>query len=415
MRARIHRGAREIGGSCVEVESEGVRLVLDLGRPLTASSDDEAVLPPVAGLGGGDPTLVGVVVSHPHEDHYGLVRQLPAAVPVFLGEAAARILREAAFFTGGGLTVEPAGFVVNHQAFDVGPFRVTPYLVDHSAFDSYALLVEADGRRLFYTGDLRAHGRKGQLFERLVDWPPRADAVLMEGTNVRVGDPAAPPPSEEAVEEACVATCRATRGLVLAAYSGQNIDRLVTLYRAALKANRSLVLDLYGAAVAAATEHASIPHVAPDWDRVLVYVPQKQRVRVKESGQFHRVDSLGRRRLFPEDLGPRAGSLVLTFRYSMMRELEAARCLEGACCIYSQWPGYLDEPSGQRLREWLAAHGIELALHHASGHATPADLARLVAAFSPARIVPIHTAAAEHFPALFPRVEPHADDEWWEV
>ena len=39
----------------------------------------------------------------------------------------------------------------------LGPFTVTPYLVDHSAFDSYAVLVEVAGRRLFYSGDVRAH------------------------------------------------------------------------------------------------------------------------------------------------------------------------------------------------------------------------------------------------------------------
>ena len=35
MRARIHRGAHEIGGSCVELEADGCRLVLDVGRPLS--------------------------------------------------------------------------------------------------------------------------------------------------------------------------------------------------------------------------------------------------------------------------------------------------------------------------------------------------------------------------------------------
>lgn len=54
----------------------------------------------------------------------------------------------------------------NGMTLQFGPFRVTPHLVDHSAYDAYALEVEADGRRLFYSGDIRAHGRKGALFER---------------------------------------------------------------------------------------------------------------------------------------------------------------------------------------------------------------------------------------------------------
>ena len=36
MRVRIHRGARQIGGSAIEVEASGKRLLLDCGLPLDA-------------------------------------------------------------------------------------------------------------------------------------------------------------------------------------------------------------------------------------------------------------------------------------------------------------------------------------------------------------------------------------------
>lgn len=45
---------------------------------------------------------------------------------------------------------------MHRSALQLGPFTVTPYLVDDSAFDAYALLVEAVGRRVLYSGDLRA-------------------------------------------------------------------------------------------------------------------------------------------------------------------------------------------------------------------------------------------------------------------
>ena len=32
----IHRGAHQIGGTCIELESQGKRLVLDIGVPLDA-------------------------------------------------------------------------------------------------------------------------------------------------------------------------------------------------------------------------------------------------------------------------------------------------------------------------------------------------------------------------------------------
>lgn len=84
MRARIHRGAHEIGGSCVEVESGGHRLVLDVGRPLTATRDEVVGLPDVVGLGEADSSLLGVIITHAHQDHWGLAGQIAAGVPLFL-------------------------------------------------------------------------------------------------------------------------------------------------------------------------------------------------------------------------------------------------------------------------------------------------------------------------------------------
>ena len=67
----------------------------------------------------------------------------------------------------------------------LGPFRVTPFLIDHSAYDSYALAVRTGGKTLFYSGDLRGHGRKAALFERLVARAPRSvDALLLEGSSI---------------------------------------------------------------------------------------------------------------------------------------------------------------------------------------------------------------------------------------
>ena len=140
---RIHRGAREIGGSCIEVQASARRLVLDVGLPLSLGADEEAVLPPVAGLVDGDPSLVGIVLSHAHPDHYGLIGRVGEHAPIFAGSATARILREAAFFTGSGADLHLAGELEDRRPLRIDPFTVTPYLVDHSAFDVAHLLQPA--------------------------------------------------------------------------------------------------------------------------------------------------------------------------------------------------------------------------------------------------------------------------------
>jgi ribonuclease J len=84
MQVRIHRGGHEIGGNCVEIESDGARIVLDLGQPLDAGSEG-ALLPPISGLDGNDPSLLGLVISHPHQDHYGLASAaVRADIPHFM-------------------------------------------------------------------------------------------------------------------------------------------------------------------------------------------------------------------------------------------------------------------------------------------------------------------------------------------
>jgi len=416
MRARIHRGAAEVGGICVELEAGGKRLVLDVGWPITAVDGEDVALPGVAGLADGhDPSLLGVVISHPHPDHYGLLSKVGASVPVYIGESASRILSEAAFFSPFGISLQPSGYLRHRQAFAIGGFRVTPFLNDHSAFDAYSLLIEVDDQRLFYTGDIRAHGRKAGIFEQLLRRPPeRIDVLLMEGTHIREeSDGSERGPTERDVEDGCVDTCKGTAGMVLAVFSPQNIDRLVTMYRACLRSARDLVIDLYTAAIVAATGRGTIPRA--DWDRVRVYLPRSQRARIIREQTFDRTKAVKAHRIYPEELVARRDELVMLFRASMSRELEEIACLEGAQCIWSMWPGYLHNQSGQQLRAWLDGLGVPMVIHHASGHAFIPDLQQLVRALAPRRVLPIHSFGGDRFEEFFPRVELRRDGEWWEV
>ena len=412
MHARIHRGTQEVGGSCIELEASGERIVVDLGRPLWAGRDEVVPLPMVAGLAAHDPTLRAVVISHPHPDHYGLATEI--AAPIVMGEAGWRLLAEASFFTGAALPKQPVAYLRDREPMTIGPFTVTPYLNDHSAFDAYSLLVEANGRRVFYTGDFRAHGRKRGVFERLLREPPNVDVLLMEGTNVReAADPNLRGSSEADVEASMVDLASTTSGIVLAAFSAQNIDRLVTIFRAAKRSGRELVLDLYGATMAAATGLASIPQAS--WDGVRVFLPRGQKARILKAEAFERTKAVRASRIYAEELRARPGELVMLFRGSMARDLDSAGCLDGAALAWSMWPGYLRDDSGIALQAWANERGIPISHHHASGHAFVPDLRRLVDALAPERVVPIHSFAGDRYGELFPRVDRRRDGERWVV
>lgn len=413
MRARIHRGAAEIGGSCVELEAQGRHLVLDLGRPLTADWDEAVPLPDVPGLTDHDPSLLGVLVSHAHPDHYGLAGVMPDHAPFFIGAAAERILRESHFFGAAPDLPRPSGYLADRQPLEIGPFRVTSYLVDHSAFESFALLVEADGRRLFYSGDVRAHGRKARAFERFLASPPeRIDALLLEGTRLGRQETGGCASEDEVELRATEVMQGAGEAMALLFYSPQNVDRYVSLYRAAIRAGRVFVIDLYAAAVASATGRDTIPQAS--WRNVRVLVPRAQSIRVKQAKAFERIDAIRGWRIYAEELLADHGRFALTFRVSMTSEFERAGMPE-ATAIWSMWPGYLSPGPDDRLNYFLARNEVPLEVIHTSGHAPVDDLKRFAEAIGPARVIPIHTEHPERYRELYERVEPHADGEWWEV
>ena len=79
------------------------------------------------------------------------------------------------------------------------------------------------------------------------------------------------------------------------------------------------------------------------------------------------------------------------------------------------WESYLKMPSAAALQGLLADYQISLTSAHMSGHAPVFDLRRLVEGLGPKRVVPIHSDVGDRFCVLFPRVERHADGDWWQV
>ena len=227
MQVIIHCGTHQIGGSCVEIKaSNGQKIILDIGLPLDAEGNSKRYLPKIAGLDGSDSSLLAIIISHPHLDHFGLLAHVGPKVPVYVGAAARRILIAAAPFLPGNWPVPAAGGDLNNKKkFNIGAFKITPFLVDHSAYDAYSLMIEADGKRIFYSGDLRAHGRKAKLTEELIKHKPEdIDLLLLEGSSLgRIGGRQTFP-TEYDIEQKMTGLFKKNKGLALVHASAQNID-----------------------------------------------------------------------------------------------------------------------------------------------------------------------------------------------
>lgn len=413
MRVRIHRGSVEIGGNCVELENDGASILLDLGEPLMGDEFGDQALPDVAGLAdGSNPNLLGIVISHPHLDHYGLVQYASPKIRKYMGRDAATLLKAASAFTPTVMNFENVQHYRDGQPFDVGPFRITPFIADHSAFDAYSLLVEASSKRLFYSGDLRGHGWKSWAFERLLSDPPQqVDAMLLEGTTLSRED-GIRAISESELAERLTDAIRCTDGIVLAAFSGQNIDRLVTFYKATKKAGRTFVADCYIAHLLHSIGRSTLPNPASDAMRV--FLPKRMKRNIIRNKRFDVVEPFRNSRIYPEQIENGNSKLVATFRASMAEDFEKPGVLDGGRLIYSMWPGYLERGS-PNLRQWCVQHGVEFEIHHTSGHADQDDLARIVEAIKPKILLPIHTLSPERYGELGASVSFAANNRWCDI
>lgn len=395
----VHRATDQIGGNCIELSSDAGRILLDVGRPLDAPNDAVGLLPTTLDR---DRPLDGVLISHPHQDHYGLLEETPAHWPIYSGKATERLIQLTAIIFGHPMQREFRPWDVG-KANQIGPFTVTPYLTDHSAFDAHMLLIEVEGRRILYSGDFRTHGRKSKLVERMMASPPAdIDVLLMEGTNLGSDKPCM---TETDLEADYVELFRATKGRVFVAWSAQNIDRTVTLYRACLKTKRTLVIDLYTAEVLdVLAEHGRIPQ--PDWSSIKVVITSAFSRMYKRKGDEAFVTRMAANGISAKALVNSPERWVIMVRPSLIKDYSPAGVTPTAddAWSYAMWSGYLKNEDGQRLQNWFG-EGRARAKHlHTSGHASPSDLRAFANAMKPKTMVPIHGVAwdldREGFPPI---------------
>ncbi len=403
MQLTIHRGTHEIGGNIVEIATRDSRLIIDAGLPLggmNALAPNPTVTDEIlARVFACPPRPAAILLSHAHGDHSGLLVQTPEAVPVFLSRGTAKMMRVGAMFARQpDVPSHRQRLLAPLTPTVIGDFTVTGYPVDHSAFGSMAFLVEADGQRLLYSGDLRLHGRKPGMAQQLI----RAlrhrplDALVMEGTHF--SPDRAPGLTEAALERRIRTAIDRAPALVLAAFSPLHADRLVTFFKATRDAGRVLVLDVYGAQVM--LELSRMIRV-PDPRRcqqVRVYFPKRRRKIAAIEEQFVT------RRITLEEIRAEPHRFVMLFRPSMLGPDFGGELPLKSRGLYSYWSGYLKKPDWLEAQAQFAKAGGEFIQCHTSGHIHAADIVRFVNALQPKRVVPIHTEQPGVFAAHFSNV-----------
>lgn len=419
MHFKIHRGTQEIGGSCVEIWTETTRILLDFGMPLVERDGSEfvfdkyknlspaeliiaGVLPDVQGIYNDDKILVdALLISHAHQDHWGLYNYINPAIKCYLGRATKKLIEINNLFTPQNTIIGNPKYFEKEQSFEIGDITVTPYWADHSAFDAYSFLIEADGKSIFYSGDFRGHGRKSKAFKWFThNVRQNVDYLLLEGTSIGRGKE--PFKNETDIENELVALFKESTKSNLIYTSGQNIDRIVSIYRACVRTGKTLVVDVYVASILKElSPFAKIPYPADDFKNLKVIYPYYTSKRLAKEGNEKILYQFKKYKISKEEISNNPDKYVMIVRPSMQKDLERITGIDGGNLIYSMWEGYLKKPDTDKFIEYFKSRGFRIHKIHTSGHADIDTLKKIVDAIKPKVIVPIHTFYAGEYNKIF--------------
>ena len=286
----------------------------------------------------------------------------------------------------------------------IGDFTITPYSVDHSIFSCVALLIETEGKRILYSGDLRLHGRKPGMHRRLIeslnDRP--IDLLLMEGTHF--GFPDGKRITEYELENSIVQEVANAPGIVLATFSPQHVDRLVGFIRAAKKTGRIFVADAYTAFVLHLVgNQIAVPVPGRDND-LRVFFPSTMMKSAERKGVSQKFTDLFEKcRIEIDEIVSTQEKFLMVFRPSMLPDFSDG-LPKNSTCIFSSWAGYLERPEWKSLTNPAMKNPLHLVPLHTSGHILSQDIVRFVDAIAPRRLIPIHTFEPTAFQQRFENV-----------
>ena len=400
MRLTIHRGTREIGGSCVEIRTSKGKILIDLGMPLDydrhSTEEQEQIRRDVAEW---CRDVDAVFLSHAHADHYGFFNLLANDTPVYASEETFAMLALDGIFGINQAEHLKRCTMQAYVPYEICGLTVTSFPVDHSAFGACALLFESGDKRVLYSGDIRLHGVKGVLYTRL---PQNVDYLLLEGTNIARENTSI---SELDVTERFVEEFDANPdALHLVWCSSKNIDRICAIFKACLRRNKQLLIDPYVANVLAKVTklNPKIPSVATS-ERIKIFFPQKITTKLAERDKERYIYSLNPKenKVTYDKISNAPWQYVMIVRPSFLDFLQRIKA-EHICLIRSIWSGYWGESQVDEFRKWVEANCEVLTDIHSSGHADIGSLQRIVEYVQPKRIVPIHTEHPEKFSEIFP-------------
>jgi ribonuclease J len=428
---RFLGGVREIGGNKILIEDGPDRVLFDFGpsfspeferfyidylQPRSTSPIRDLLefdlIPWIPGLYSREalagmeeryeePSVHAVFVSHAHIDHAGYLEHLDPEIPVHVG-AGTRTVMDA---------IEQSSTMMKYgrhhwRLFSegtpvaVGNLEVVPLPVDHSVPHAFGFLVRTSAGTIVYTGDFRQHGPRAgatrAFLERAAEESPVG--LITEGT--RAGPDPRKDFSEAGVRAGVDEVLGRAKGLALVTCYPRDVDRLSTLYHAAVDSGRDLVVPFRTAfLLRTLADDPALKPPAPGRDPHLKVYRRPKKTYYKWERPFldEAVDA--------EWVRTHGREALLLVERNQFTELIDVRPPEGAPFIRSMSEPFSEEDENEDvLQNWIAHFGLAFEQFHASGHCSGPELLSIVRAMGPKTVYPIHTEHPEAFDGVVPHV-----------
>ena len=415
MNIKIHRGLDQIGGCITEISTDTSRVFIDFGQNLpgngvtTTWEEDRTLVDTI--LAQNKKTDEAVFYSHGHEDHIGLFVHIPESLPQYMSEGTKELLSIKYYVLCKGEEIKIKELrnkgcdehTINEalarlsstqnklrlldninvwkktpphaspRSIIVGDIKVTPFFNCHSIYDSHMFLIEADGSRVWHTGDYRKHGYLGKgLFPTLRQYATGIDVLITEGTMLKRDDKCI---HEKEVSVKMANVMRAFKYVFVLA-SATDIERLASINEAAKDAHKQLYI----------------------WSMFLSKTMEFFTHREGKSSRhlFSFSPSSYNDGLFRKILRTGMVMVIGTSQIEKIRDLIHKLPMEETILIYSSWDGYYRipeqvkaNPKYKEMRD-MFQNVVDI---HTSGHADKATIRKVIEITNPNEVICIHKEA----------------------
>jgi len=222
-------------------------LIVDcgVGFPEEDALGVDLVIPDVSYLKGRENKIVGLILTHGHEDHIGalpfVLPELPAALPVFAPRLAAALIQNKLQEVNLDHKISVFGPADN---FHLGKFSISPIRVTHSIPDTYHFFIGTPAGNFYHGSDFKLDlAPPDGIFpdlNKIAELKRRNVCALL--SDCLGADKAGYSPSETTLNQSFEDEIRRARGRVLVTAISSNIYRWQQAINASKKFGRKVAL-----------------------------------------------------------------------------------------------------------------------------------------------------------------------------